>query len=320
MRAHGREFLRPSQQKPPEPPEWAGFFSAEEYAAFLGLVETYFRERGLPAAVQDGSVVAGEGADGGPAGLRFGLGNLAQMCRQRDRGEWARLIAAHFDGLEQSRRDSEEIARLSTDFARAGELLAVRLYPEAGLRSVVRDGLVCRQDLEGLLTVLVFDMPGTIQTVTAEQAAPWGRSHEELFRLGLENVRQKCVPEETEVELAPGCPIRLISGNSFLTASHALLLDRRPACAGPHGALVAVPNRHAVICCPIRDAGIFKTMGLLPPIVLGMERDGPGSISRNLYWRRDGRFLNLPYRIEGASLILDPPEEFAALLRDLGGG
>jgi hypothetical protein len=241
------------------------------------------------------------------------------MCHQRDRQEWARIIAAHFGGLERSRRDGEEIMRLSEDFARASELLAVRLYPEAGLRSIGPDKLVCRRDLEGTLTALVFDMPSTIHTVAAEQAAPWGRSREELLRLGLENVRSRCRPDESEVEIGDGCRIRLISGDSFLTASHALLLADRPGCGGRHGALVAVPHRHAVICCPIDGAAVLKAVRLLPPIVRGMEREGPGSISSNLYWHREGRFLNLPYRIEGQNLVFEPPEEFARLLQELGG-
>jgi hypothetical protein len=80
---------------------------------------------------------------------------------------------------------------------------------------------------------------------------------------------------------------------------------------GRHGALVAVPNRHIVTVYPIESRQMVTAIPHLVPMVHHMHGEGPGSISRELYWRRpDGSFLHLPMRLVGARLHFFPPAEF----------
>jgi hypothetical protein len=54
-----------------------------------------------------------------------------------------------------------------------------------------------------------------------------------------------------------------------------------------------------------------------------MHRDGPGSISPNIYWWREGELTLLPTRLSDDSAFFEPPEEFIDGLNRLhkpGGG
>jgi hypothetical protein len=48
-----------------------------------------------------------------------------------------------------------------------------------------------------------------------------------------------------------------------------------------------------------------------------MEREGPGSITPNLYWYRDGRFTLLPYEIANKQFNFRPPDELVDLMNQL---
>lgn len=307
-------FRRPSKApaQAAAAPDWAGFFTAAEYAEFLGLIGAYFRARGTAFRIEEGVVSVQD--DGS---LQFGLANLAQMCHQQPRGDWARIIAGHFGSLAQARREEQEIEDLVGDFARVAPLLAVRLFPRAHLDAVGPDKLVFREDLQDTITTLVFDLPATVRSVLPEQTEPWGKTAGELLAIGLENVRRTCLPGIREVELAPDLSIRLISGVSFMTASHALLLDHHPGCVGRFGALVGVPHRHAVLCYPMADRRVVKAVARLLPAVSGMEQEGPGSISRALYWYRQGRFLSLPYAETPEGYRFMVPPEFVKVLEQM---
>lgn len=47
---------------------------------------------------------------------------------------------------------------------------------------------IWRQDFAGVLTILVYDFPTHVQYVSKSHAAAWGRSHDQLIDLGIDNV------------------------------------------------------------------------------------------------------------------------------------
>lgn len=292
-------------------PEWAGFFSTAEYEEFIRLIGAHFEARGEAFRVEDG-VVDVDGSD-----IQFGLGNLAQMCHQQSRADWPELISAHFAGLVQAKREEEELEDIASDFEKVRKLLSVRLFPRAHLGAVGPEKLIMREDMDGVLSVLVFDMPASVRSVLPEQAESWGLSHAELLAMGLENVWQNLRVEARQVDIGAGVGIRLISGPSFMTATHALLLDRHPGCVGPFGALVGVPHRHAVVAFPMVDRRTIAAVGRLLPAVSGMEKEGPGSISPCLYWYHDKTFTNLPYTSTDEGFRFMVPKEFLAILEKM---
>jgi hypothetical protein len=48
-----------------------------------------------------------------------------------------------------------------------------------------------------------------------------------------------------------------------------------------------------------------------------LERNGPGSISSNLYWLRDGELATLEATAEGEQIVFNPTPEFTDLLNEL---
>lgn len=303
-------------RKPPEPGgEWTGPFKPGEWRAFVGLVREYFERRGQRIEVQDGYVVVGEDEGGG----RYGLENVSQVCAGHDRREWPAIIARHFDALHRAEAQARP-GGAGRSFEEAKPLLALRLWPEAFLAQVGPEHAIYRQDLPGTLTVLVFDLPETVQQVQPAEAAGWGKSTDELFAVGLDNLRRKPRPQVQRAPLPDGTKVTVLSGSSFFVASEALRLDQFPGCTGRGGALVGVPTRHILVAYPVEDAGVLPAMQLLVPIIIGMFSKGPGSVSPRLYWYREGTFTDMPYTIEGTKVRLSPPDAFVEWLRGTVGG
>ena len=297
------------EHKPP--PEWADFFSGEEYEAFLGLIHAYFQTQKTNISIQDGVLTVQED------GRQFGLQNLAQVCHMNDRKSWRENIKTHFDNIMKSESEQQELERKIDDFSEIRELLAVRIWPSDYLVKFDPPNIIYRQDMEGTVSVLAFDLPSSTVTVAADKAVHWNKDTRELFEIGLQYVRSKAIPNTTVENVGENLQITLLSGDSFYIATHALLLGEHPKCVGSHGSIVAIPHRHVVLCYPIEDINVVHAVNRLMPIVQGMYHEGPGSISPYLYWYNGSDYTNLPYTIEDKQLQFRPPESFVELLNGL---
>ncbi len=294
---------------------WTGPFKPGEYRTFVALVRDYLRSRRREIEVRDGYVVE----VGGENDSRYGLENLAQVCSGHRTAEWPEIIARHFDMLLRAEAERRAGERERT-FEEAKSLLALRLWPAEYLAQVGTEHVICREDLPGTVTVLVFDLPETVQQVQPEEAERWGRSTEELFALALDNQRRKPRPQIQRAALPDSTKVTVFSGNSFFVASEALRLEQFPGCTGRGGALVGVPTRHVLIAYPVEDMGVLRAMPLLVPIIVGMFAKGPGSVSPRLYWYHDKRFTDLPYTIDSKRVRMAPPQDFVEMLKGFAGG
>ncbi len=298
--------------KPPLPPAWANFFTPEQYQKFVERVAAHFKSQKREFTLGDGVVYVEDRVPGGKHQL--GLLNLAQMCARNETEEWAEIVSDHFRTLEKSYSEQKVLEERIDDFGRVAELLAVRLWPEEYLAELERNKILHRKELPGTISALVFDLPSSIRNVTPDECKSWGKSETELFRIGLANVMENCIPDVSEQDLGEGVTLTLFSDESFFVASHALLLDEHPACIGAFGTLVGVPHRHVMLAFPIEGLRVLQAIHMMIPIIAGMERDGPGSISPLLYWYKNGEYTNLPYRIEKNTLNFSPPEDFVEML------
>ena len=297
---------------PPVPPAWANFFTPEQYEHFIECVAAHFHGQKRRFTLGDGVVYVEDRKPGGKHQL--GLLNLAQMCANNEPKDWAEIVTDHFRTLEKSYSEQKVLEERIDDFGRVAELLAVRLWPLEYLADLDRDKILHRQELPGTISALVFDLPSSIRNVTPEEVKSWGKSETELFRIGLANVMENCIPDVSEQDLGEGITLTLFSDESFFVASHALLLEEHPDCLGPFGTLVGIPHRHVMLAFPIQDLRVLQAIHMMIPIIAGMERDGPGSISPLLYWYKDGDYTNLPYRIDKNTLNFTPPEDFVEML------
>lgn len=286
-------------------PAWAGFWGLEAYRAFTEAVELALVERELEAVHRDG-VVAVALPDGRP--LQLGLQNLAQRCARLPRHRWAPLIAEHVDRLLGAEGEAGSLDR--QDFEAVRSQLKVRLYPAEAVADSDADAVILARPAEGLVAVLVYDLPHTVSSVGAEEAKTWGRDPEELLAVGLENLAAEPPPEREDLELERGVVLRVLSGPSFFVSSHLLRLDGFLPSGLVYGALVSVPTRHLLLLHVIRDSRVLLAINAMIPKAHVAYQQGPGSLVPNLYWWRDGQLVHLPTTVQTDAVKFTPPAAF----------
>lgn len=290
---------------------WAANLPLAEQQHLETLVRQYFANRHERVEISAGVVVRG--------GLHFGLENLAQLCSRVPRDEWSLAVEQHFVSLERARVEQAEWDERGVDFAWAAERLLLRVYPRDFLDDGRADWLVHRMDLPGTATILVADLPSSVLTLKRDVVDGWGRSAEELFSLALDQLADQCPVDLEWTELVAGSlAVAVLSAEHLYAATHALRLGEWPELVGPHGTLLAVPNRHTLIAYPIEDQRVLGAVQRLVPLVQRMFEQGPGSIAEHLFWRRtDGRFERQECRGTGEAVRMHPSPGFAKMLAGL---
>jgi hypothetical protein len=296
-------------------PAWAPFFSPEEWALFVAAVSDDLEGREVQHSIDadEGNVRVDL-----PAGSRvpdvLGLQNIAQVCHARPRAAWADTIRHHFDVAFDS-KDGEAAEVLAKDWSLAKTKVKVRLYGEELVPGVP---LVNWPVAEGLLAVLSFDLPDTVISVRREDRANWSVDDEELFAVALANVRNAGLLHAGTVDIGARTSLEVLEGSSdFFAASHALMLEEYVGDA-PHGAVVAIPHRHAIVFHRIEDLRVVRAIQQMIVSTNRMYAEGPGSISSDLYWWRGGSALvRLPCTREKDGVRFTPPHEFVELLNGL---
>jgi hypothetical protein len=246
----------------------------------------------------------------------FGLQNVAQSCAQVAIERWPELIAEHFDCIFAVSDDQNALTIDVGNFDKVRERLRSRLYPLDLLHQSVET--VHRFGPEGTIEVIVIDLPTTVRTVSRSEARSWAVGMEELFEVGRHNLRRTGRLKDAAVAVRPGVDVHLYYGDPYYAASHALILDAYLPDGLPHGALVGLPRRDAMLLHVIRNIGAAEAIGSMLQAIVSMYADGPGSLSANLYWFRHGEFVALPYELDDQVLNISPPADFADLLRHLG--
>jgi hypothetical protein len=293
-------------------PDWAQPMSQLDVADFTQAVEGDLARRGVAYSMGDGQVRVERSGSAND----YGLSNLAQLCYQVGRREWAAAIGSHFDNLFAATDAEAEMHERARTFDGVRDMFKVRLYPGANLGGMDPEPPARWELAPGLTAAFVYDLPTTVSTASPEQVAGWGIAHEELLAVALGNVRADAVETQTIGEAGPSAAIGCVADH-FFAASHALLLgEKLPTAAAGH-AVFTVPHRHALLYAPMVDVSIITSINQLIPIGVSMFQQGPGSISPGLYWWRDGAVILLPSEFDGQKLNFAPPDEFVQVLNTL---
>lgn len=173
---------------------------------------------------------------------------------------------------------------------------------------------------------LAVELPHAIASVPADLARTWGRSADELLRIGKANVERSSV-ERDRVSSGELAGFILTSSTAYTVPSQVLFLGNHLGRHYPAGALVAMPTRQALVCFPlgahdrIRNA---ETVAATVTVVHGWfnelaseARYSESLFSSELYWWRDGALQALPAGVTPRGPVIAPPAELmAALLAD----
>lgn len=295
---------RESDQEPT--PGWAEFMG-DGFGGFARTVRADLDARNLEYSfeAEEGCInTTGQGREG----QKFGLGNLAQLCSQNPRRKWAGLVKQHFDTiLNISNQADSALDAYGEDFEAARSLIKVRLYPDdmAGL-----EFMTTQIPAEGIVAGLVYDLPESVASVHSDHVAKWAIPVDELFEIGLRNVREQDEVKPTKLPGQDGAAVIGLMGESFFTASHALMLDQYLPADLELGAILAIPNRHAVLYHPITDSTAFGALSSIIPAAMGMFEKGPGSVSPHVYWWQTGVIQRQPVETTDQGINFNPTEEF----------
>jgi hypothetical protein len=293
----------------PPAPEWASFFSGAEYRQFLDVVVADLRRRGLDPQVGDGFVTADTG---GEEPTQWGLANLAQRCNQEDPSQWEAVVATHFTALQQM--IGRDLDALAADFEQVRPILRVRLMPDESMGGVAVGEAVSWRPAPGMIANLVYDFPDSTASVHEDQLAGWPVDLGEAFDIATANVRAEPPPDADTVDV-DGTSLKVMAGDSFYVASRALFLGE--LLDGGRNAVFAVPNRHVLVWYRAEDLSVVNAMSAMYRIAVNLFREGPGSISDQLYWWRDGVFVHLPHAVSGKNIAFTPPDDFVAFLNGM---
>jgi hypothetical protein len=294
-------------------PEWASFFDSNEYSLFIEEVENYFKNLNVRYELADGELFAEENEFGFS---NLGLVNLAQVCKQDEPEYYKETINEHFNTLIQATQFDKEFSKIADNFEEVKKYIGVRLYHDEYVASVGRENTIGKDFAGDIYKMLVFDFPHSVENIKPEQATAWNKTVEELFEVGVENIKLNYPLDITKEDFGEFC-IWFVQGEHFFTPNIVLDLESRQELIGSKGSLIGLPHRHVAIIYPIENLEVLKAINGLIPTIYGMCQEGPGSLSDNLFWYKDKIFTHLPYEIEDDKLNFIPPQEFVELLNEL---
>jgi len=270
---------------------------------FIAAVKNYFDQRLEPYIVEEDMIQLQDGS-------KFGLVNLAQICTRAKPDEYHLIIREHFDMMFQNQAFRESLA--FDDFESIEKYLAVRIYDSEYLSAIDEETIIRRPLTGEVFIVLVFDFPHVIENIKREDADKWGKTDDELFEIGKKNVRKNYRFETAEVDFDKD-KVLAVETDHFFAPNILLELEQRPELLGKGGTIVAIPTRSLALIYPIRDMKVVSALTMFFNSVPRIFAAGPGSLTQEVFWYRNGQFESLNYT-PGKKTSFTPSEEFLALI------
>jgi hypothetical protein len=223
----------------------------------------------------------------GPQRLHIGMRNLRQLARQVPRDDWPALVADHVGTIITAIEEPLDLR----DFSLVRGLLRSRVYPVEA-----RTGpLISRPFAPGLIEAIVADTPTTVRTIVTDDTGTWPVTAEQLFAVGRAGVRSD---GPLDCDVIDDTGIRVLEGSTFYAATHLVWLETYLD-PGPHGALAVAPTRSTIAACAVRKDSAVVTAERLQAFAADTYEEGPGSLSPDLFWWRNGTLTLLETRADG---------------------
>jgi len=181
----------------------------------------------------------------------------------------------------------DPVRSILEDFDKASKYLAVRIYKQGFMESFKLEELAHRKDLEGTVTVLVLDLPDSVESLLKTTIENWNKNTDELFALAIENLKEKF---KREIEKTENNFLKL-SGEDIFITSEALFFARNRGCIGKFGSIFCLPNRDTLVAVPI-NADLDVEVGLqlmIPFAEETFEKSEDMAITNHIFWHYNGK-------------------------------
>ena len=235
------------------------------------------------------------------------LEDVRAACALRPLPEWPVVAREALEGLARSLEAEVDLS----DLAQVRPHLRARVYSVGAL---LADDVAARPLAQGLVEALVGEIRGAVRPVPAAVVDAWGEPLDDLLDLGRRQVLAAGRLASRMVDLG-GVEVCALESPTAFAATHvtelATYVDPPPA-----GLLVALPTRHLVLCGAMTARS--QALDLAQALLVNADelwRSGPGALSPDLWWWRDGRLVLLP----GTPTSLSPPVAFLEVLDALPG-
>jgi hypothetical protein len=172
----------------------------------------------------------------------------------------------------------------------------------------------------GLAVMLVVqDGPG-LHFVRTDMVEASGRSGDEWYARGLENLRRATPSGALGVLEAQSGLLGCCVGDAH-DGSRALFLESLLPEPAPHGVLASVPRRDALLVLPLsRKALAQRSLALLKVFTQNQHAEASHPISADIFWVRDGVWRPFGIEIGPDGLKVQPPAEMKDVLDALLAG
>ncbi|MFB9314095.1 hypothetical protein [Nocardioides plantarum] len=274
-----RDADRPARpDRPADPDPALPILSRDDATALDRMTREAFAQRGVEVT-SDGS-----GQLRAMDGQTYGLSNLAAQVAREPRSAWTGLVAAHVGGMLASQEVPEP---QSLDEVRS------QVYPRLRWEADLPERpSYAENPLPGIVELAAVDYPTHVaellDDLAVERLGGWAaiRAQGIVNLRSLEPMHRQTITADPERHDAD---LHLLVSDDFFGPSRVLVLDEVMAGlgieAGPHGVLLAVPNRHLLALHPLGGVGVVAAMRLLAEIGTGEYEGQPGALSPHVYFR-----------------------------------
>lgn len=293
-------------------PAWASYFSQNEWNIFCAKVEKFLNAKGITHDfIEDYLEI--ELGDSTPI---LGLNNISQSCSFKDMSEWDLLIDEHFTMVINAMESQNQFLEYAKDFSNVKDSVCIRIWPEEYFGQIGKSNSIYKEDFEGTISAVVFDLETTVMQVSPDYLEDWQIDESELFAIAFNNTKRLYEPIVSQHNIVEDIddPIFLLESDTFYAASHAYFLDDYQ---GTYGTIFSIPTRHVLLCYPINDLNVAHVINNFMYITNQFDVEGPGSISSNIYWKNETDVMTLPYELSSSGIEFYPPDEFIEMLNSI---
>lgn len=218
---------------------------------------------------------------------RVELTSLYQDCMGKDEATMKKIISRFFDNHKELKVQRKEIEAKMDDFNFIRPYLKIRVFSEE-LLSLYSNHAITRFTHDGLLEVVVLDLPSGIGSLDKKYLATWKKTEEAIYRLARINTLKALKQKFEKAETAKTGEVFYILADDMDLFITSAVLDLRKAGLplGKHGTVFSVPNHTSLVAMPLDDPSkadgfILNFMGLTDYM---NQRPETKPVSNNLFW------------------------------------